>query len=86
MNPRTKMLKEIYRLEKMNSDTKKYLAQTKNHRNESTKTKGLTKEEKAKKIDTLTTKYPGMTYERRIEIAIQWMLGEASDEDIEQNL
>jgi hypothetical protein len=35
------------------------------------------------KIDTHNTKYPAMSYEQGIEFALQWVLGEIADEELD---
>lgn len=35
------------------------------------------------RVDTAKNNYPGMTYENGVEEALQWALGEISDEEFE---
>ena len=53
------------------------------------KISGNTKEDQAGNIliliNTHETKFPSMTYEQGVEIALQWMLGKITDDEFSEN-
>lgn len=54
------------------------------------KIEGLTSKERMESVlqqlDTQSTKFPGMTYEQGIEIALQWAIGEITEKEFLENV